>query len=164
MSMCSPGDSPLRDLLHWNLPSEYPADITAMLLRLKKEFPAEIDRLPSDAACWCRPENAAKGRDYLLRTLMRLGVDTGPYRSHVEDADTKNRGLRRVGGGTLILGSLAALYFAFFWGWASGAGAQIQPSLKSASNVSLAASFVMFWGGVLLIFESQIRRKWRDRT
>ena len=39
MSMGSPGDSPLTDLLKWDQPSEFPQDVTLMLLRLNEEFP-----------------------------------------------------------------------------------------------------------------------------
>ena len=79
--MGSPGDSPLTDLLNWGRPSEFPEDITFMLLRLKKEFPDEILRLPHGAACWTSPENQKEGRSYLIDVLERRGVDTGCYRS-----------------------------------------------------------------------------------
>ena len=78
--MGSPGDSPLTDLLHWDRPSEFPPDITLMLLRLKKEFEDEILRLPPDAAWWSLSEKHEEGRRYLLATLERRGVDTTYYR------------------------------------------------------------------------------------
>jgi hypothetical protein len=81
MSMGSPGDSPLTDLLSWDRPSEFPQDITLMLLRLKKEFPDEIVRLPHNAATWSSREMHEEGRRYLFATLERRGVDTAHYRS-----------------------------------------------------------------------------------
>lgn len=79
--MGSPGDSPLTDLLQWDRPSEFPQDITLMLLRLKREFADELVRLPDDAAWWSLPEKHEEGRRYLLATLERRGADTTYYRS-----------------------------------------------------------------------------------
>ena len=79
--MGSPGDSPLTDLLDWGRPSEFPQDITLMLLRLKKEFPDEIVRLPLNAARWSDPEIQEEGRLYLFAALERRGIDTSSYRS-----------------------------------------------------------------------------------
>jgi hypothetical protein len=80
MSIGSPGDSPLTDLLHWDRPSEFPQDITLMLLRLKNEFEEELLRLPPDSAWWCLPEKHEEGRRYLLSALERRGIDTAYYR------------------------------------------------------------------------------------
>ena len=52
-----------------------------MLLRLKKDFPDEILRLPHGAACWTSPEMQKEGRSYLIEVLERRGVDTAYYRS-----------------------------------------------------------------------------------
>ena len=81
MSMGMPGDSPLRDLLHWGLPSEFPQDITLMLLRLKNDFPDVLVRLPVDAALWNLPEKQEEGRQWLFAALERQGVNSAYYRA-----------------------------------------------------------------------------------
>ena len=81
MSMGSPGDSPITDLLHWGRPSEFPQDITLMLLRLKSDAPNELARLPWDAARWALQEHAEIGRRFLYTALERNGIDTIYYRN-----------------------------------------------------------------------------------
>jgi hypothetical protein len=81
MSMGSPGDSPVTDLLQWGRHSEFPQDITQMLLRLKSDAPQELVRLPWDAARWTIPEHADAGRAFLYAALERHGIDTTHYRS-----------------------------------------------------------------------------------
>ena len=79
MSMGSPGDSPLNDLLPWGLPSEFPQDITLMLLRLKSDAPQELLRLPWDAGLWTMPEHAPAARAFLYAVLARHSIDTAYY-------------------------------------------------------------------------------------
>jgi hypothetical protein len=44
----------------------------------------------------------------------------------------------------LVVLAAVAMYYAMFWGWASGTGPRSQPSLKMASNMALGLSFVSF--------------------
>jgi hypothetical protein len=80
MSMGSPGDSPITDLLQWGRPSEFAEDITLMLLRLKSDAPEELIRLPWDASRWILAEQADVGREVLYSALERHGIDTAHYR------------------------------------------------------------------------------------
>ena len=80
MSMGSPGDSPITDLLQWGRPSEFPQDITLMLLRLKSDAPQELIRLPWDASRWTLTEHADAGREFLYAALERHSIDTAYYR------------------------------------------------------------------------------------
>ena len=80
MSMGSPGDSPVTDLLDWGKPSEFPEDIALMLLRLKSGAPHELVRLPRDASRWTLPEHAQDGRRFLYAALERNDIDTTYYR------------------------------------------------------------------------------------
>lgn len=91
MSMGAPGDSPLTDLLRWDRPSEFPPDITLMLLRLKNDFPDELLRLPDDAGWWSLPEKHERGRGYLLAALERRGVNTSYYRALMLPKPTPQR-------------------------------------------------------------------------
>ena len=79
MSMGSPGDSPITDLLHWGRPSEFAEDITLMLLRLKSDAPQELIRLPWDSMRWTLPDYADSGRQFLYAALERHGIDTAHY-------------------------------------------------------------------------------------
>jgi hypothetical protein len=81
MSMGSPGDSPLTDLLKWGQKSEFPEDISLMLLRLNNEFPEEILRLPNSMPWISSGDGQEEGRRYLIATLERRGLDTTYYRS-----------------------------------------------------------------------------------
>lgn len=80
MSMGSPGDSPITDLLHWGRPSEFAEDITVMLLRLNSDAPEELVRLPWDASRWTLAEHVDAGRQFLYSALERHGIDTAAYR------------------------------------------------------------------------------------
>ena len=79
--MGSPGDSPVTDLLNWGQSSEFPEDITLMLLRLKSEAPHELLRLPWDAAKWTLTEHADNGRRFLYAALERSSIDTIYFRA-----------------------------------------------------------------------------------
>ena len=89
--MGAPGDSPLTDLLHWGKPSEFPEDITLMLLRLKSEAPHEFARLPADASEWTRPERASEARRFLSAALERNGIDVTYYRALLDPSLDRSR-------------------------------------------------------------------------
>jgi hypothetical protein len=75
MNQGGPGDHPLDDLINWGR-HPFPADIEAMILRLREVVPRYLDRVSStEYFDWAEGRNLDAGRDYLNRLLAEYEAD-----------------------------------------------------------------------------------------
>ena len=85
MSMGSPGDNPVTDLLSHRI-NHFPSDISQMIRRLHKIDPLIANKITNgdDRTIWDGEKNEEKNRTILYELLEEKGIDTEYYKSEAK--------------------------------------------------------------------------------
>ena len=97
MSMGSPGDNPVTDLLTHRINS-FPPDISQMIRRLHSVDPLIATRITrgDEDTIWDGKENEEKNRTILYRLLEEMGIDTDYYKNEAKKLNEKQPKKRNV--------------------------------------------------------------------
>jgi len=97
MSMGSPGDNPVTDLLSHRI-NHFPSDISQMIRRLHKVDPQITSKITNgdDQTIWNGKKNEEKNRNILYKLLEEKGIDTDYYRSEAKNLNEKQPKRRSI--------------------------------------------------------------------